>query len=681
MHLKVNLMEHSSLSNTHCGLRFKHGFLSCLLFIGIFPTVSFAADNDTLEPIQVKAAKVSVPQTAPGSVERSLAENPAITFIRRGPSAAEPVVRGASGNDILVTLDGARVQTACTDHMDPLTSYTCCNNLDRISIDAGSNAIASGAPALGKVNLVLKRSQPGAGRFEWSAGSKISSIDTGIIGNGSLTWKTPRIAVDLNASAKRIENYSEPGGAVVSNSGLRAANFLATSTVQADSGTKLRGTFLYDKFWNAGYPALPMDVGYSELVNGAIGIEHVRKNGNSVEGLLYANNTSHAMDDTHRKNIAMHMDMPGSGSTIGGWTLLKKPFKSHNPCLRLEAWQGTQSASMTMYDIDNNPSMYLETWPLTRTTGINGALSDEVKLTDDWLVNGSLIFENRFIDVLSKLGKRQILMLQPAASMERNFPVPGLQSGIRFVPSENREIGLSISASQRAPAMDELYGYYLFNASTNRDYIGNALLDPENICQADISGKIRSGILETSGSLWSTVKDNVIEAVDVAGFSPMTDGAYGVRQWRNKGRELKMGIETDIRLKPWEFFEFSSVARYMYGKTLLDSHVPQIPYTGGKAIATFMLPYVNVSPELEWAPSQNRPDPLLVVATSKGYAIPHLRLSGQIPGSVTVLWRIGVENVFNRKWRTNMDWDNYTTKKPLYQPGRNFYLDLTFARK
>ena len=639
-----------------------------------------AADSDTvitLEQIEVKAAKPLQPDVVSPSVENRLTDNPSVTLIRRGPSAPEPVVRGSSWNDALVTLDGARVQCACTDHMDPLTSYMGGNTLAGIVVNAGSSALASGTPTLGNVNLRLLQPQPGPQQVKWDVNSQVSSIDSGISGDGKVTWTSPRFAATLAASGKRIGDYAEPGDEVIPWSGVRAANLFSAVTAQVSQNTRLRGTVLYDKFWDAGYPALPMDVKFSELVHGAVGIDRFWQNGTSLDAQVYGNRTSHAMDDSHRADTGMQMDMPGQGSTIGGLMLLRTFAASHDLGIRFESWYGTQAASMTMYTAGNAPSMYLETWPNTGTFGMNGSLSDEVRLTDKWRVNGTLLLENRLIDLYSETGREQVEMLQPGAPVKRDFPNPGLQAGIRFVPSVDHEISFSVSAAERVPAMDELYGYHLFNAVTNWDYIGNPQLEPEDIYQADLSGKIYAGQFSATGTIWSTFKNNLIDAAAAPGIAPVTSGAYGTRRWGNQGSELRTGIESDIRFKPSATIEFGSIARYMYGKAFFTDNDPQIPSSGGTALAEVHFKCVNVSPELEWAPTQNRLDPTYTVTKSAGYAVPNLRFSGQVPGLAHVQWRAGIENIFNQEWRTNQDWDDFDTKAPLYRPGRNFYLGIT----
>jgi iron complex outermembrane receptor protein len=76
--------------------------------------------------------------------------------------------------------------------------------------------------------------------------------------------------------------------------------------------TTLKTDILLDDGWNIGYPSLPMDVGYAEARIFSISL--LKNNPNSkwknTEYKIYANRIYHAMDDTHRENVAMHMDMP-----------------------------------------------------------------------------------------------------------------------------------------------------------------------------------------------------------------------------------------------------------------------------------------------------------------------------------------------------------------------------------
>jgi iron complex outermembrane recepter protein len=198
-------------------------------------------------------------------------------------------------------------------------------------------------------------------------------------------------------------------------------------------------------------------------------------------------------------------------------------------------------------------------------------------------------------------------------------------------------------------------------------------LTPENVYQAELTEKTDLPKITISTTWWSSLNDDVIKGVDVPGIDPMSTGAYGVRQWRNKGREWRAGCEASIAYTPASTLNIRSVARYTYEKSSLYNNVPQIPVTGGTISISIHNANINIEPDLEWAPTQNRIDPLQGVSQSSGYAIPNLRLSGTIPWKPVIKWKAGIENIFNEKWRENQDWNNFTTKLPLYRPGRSFY--------
>jgi iron complex outermembrane receptor protein len=60
-----------------------------------------------------------------------------LNLIRRGNYACEPVINNMSEGRISVTIDGMKIFCACTDKMDPVSSYVEIENLSKMNIDAG----------------------------------------------------------------------------------------------------------------------------------------------------------------------------------------------------------------------------------------------------------------------------------------------------------------------------------------------------------------------------------------------------------------------------------------------------------------------------------------------------------------------------------------------------------------
>ena len=59
------------------------------------------------------------------------------TLLSRANFAQEPVIRGLSGGQIGLVIDGMPVIGACVDKMDPSTSYVEADNLQRLELSKG----------------------------------------------------------------------------------------------------------------------------------------------------------------------------------------------------------------------------------------------------------------------------------------------------------------------------------------------------------------------------------------------------------------------------------------------------------------------------------------------------------------------------------------------------------------
>src|SRR5690606_29783051 len=71
------------------------------------------------------------------SVDEFLASSDNISFIKRGAYAWEPLLNNMSTERSIITIDGMHIFGACTDKMDPVTSYVESNNLSTIDITSG----------------------------------------------------------------------------------------------------------------------------------------------------------------------------------------------------------------------------------------------------------------------------------------------------------------------------------------------------------------------------------------------------------------------------------------------------------------------------------------------------------------------------------------------------------------
>ena len=73
---------------------------------------------------------------ATASIDEHLSELSQVNLIRRGSYAWEPVVNSMQTERVSTTIDGMKIFYACTDKMDPVTSYVESGNLQSISLNS-----------------------------------------------------------------------------------------------------------------------------------------------------------------------------------------------------------------------------------------------------------------------------------------------------------------------------------------------------------------------------------------------------------------------------------------------------------------------------------------------------------------------------------------------------------------
>src|SRR5690606_22276558 len=125
-----------------------------------------------IEEIDIMATvkkKIETDMKMTVSVDEFLASSEQISFIKRGGYAWEPLLNNISTERSTITIDGMHVFGACTDKMDPVTSYVESNNLSTIDITSGQEGSLHGATVAGSIDL-KKKSTPFGLKKKWSGG-------------------------------------------------------------------------------------------------------------------------------------------------------------------------------------------------------------------------------------------------------------------------------------------------------------------------------------------------------------------------------------------------------------------------------------------------------------------------------------------------------------------------------
>ena len=300
--------------------------LAILLPADTIPTSSFLID----EVVVVSKAGEGQKRSAKGqvaSIEEHLAELSHVDLMRRGSYALEPVVNNMATERVSTTIDGMKIFYACTDKMDPVTSYVETSNLQSILLNSGLNGNPQSTGNIGgSLDLKLRRSGFDGDAFQLGA-------NAGYETNGHLqvygvdgAVSSRRFYTNAGVFYRHADNYKEGGGKEVLFSQFQKVNVYDNLGIRlTDEGRDVvEGTFIYDRASNVGYPALNMDVLKAEAFITALSYRHQFKESflNSWETKAYYNHITHIMDDTKRPDVEIHMDMPGKSWTSGLYSLI-----------------------------------------------------------------------------------------------------------------------------------------------------------------------------------------------------------------------------------------------------------------------------------------------------------------------------------------------------------------------
>ncbi|NDP26859.1 MAG: TonB-dependent receptor [Flavobacterium sp.] len=659
-----------------------------ILFIGLcffIPKMSNAQEKpiDTIVPKDLKEvivigkkAQLYQKQAKPlATIDEYLQQSGKIDMIRRGSYAWEPIINNMTTERTLVTIDGMRVFGACTDKMDPITSYIEISNLSEATIKSGQQGACHGATIGGSVDLVRNRS--GFSDFGWNA-SVNAGLETNskqkIIGS-AVNYADKSFYIDTDFMFRDAENYTDGKGQEVLFSQFRKFNISTISGFAFDKNKLLEGSIIYDKATNVGYPALPMDVSLAEAIITSLKYEYVPESSKieKWETKIYYNSITHKMDDTKRPSVPIHMDMPGWSDTSGFYSKANGVLRSHHFLVDLNSFCNRSVAEMTMYPADSTEKlMFMYTWPDVKTFYAALFLEDNIALNYHSSLKFSTSLANHYNQVASALGLESLQIFYPNMKDRKNRSLPSISSNYLYdVNGFSYSFGLAYG--ERAPSVSEGYGFYLYNSFDRYDYIGNPELKNENSLEGNVaagyktqkfSAKISSSYFHISNYIVG--KPNPI-------LSTMTIGASGVKIYT--ALDYATIFNTDLNLE-YQFstdFKWKGQLVYSYGKDFDDKNLPfisplryfsSLDYKKGKFTSEILV-YGNAI-QTQYSPfyGEDRTPSYAILNLNSGYSFAFEKIKCNL--------KAGIENILDTYYSTFSDWNNIPRK------GRNFFLNVTF---
>ncbi len=615
-----------------------------------------------------------------------------MSLIKRGAYALEPQLNGFSGGQLNITIDGMKMFGACTDKMDPVTSYIEPTNLKSITINQGTTASLHGCNIGGSLDMCLlepdiKSTKPfystfGVG-FESVSKSKNILFSTGLTQN---KW-----TFGIDGVYRKNENYRNGNNEIVQFSQFQKVNLHSVIKYTPDRFQAFKIDLLYDDARNVGYPALPMDVSVARA--SLIAFDYQRNTNSQLKVKLYFNTVNHKMDDSQRDSlflldesqpgqpdsVYMRMDMPGESATLGAYVQYVVPWNDKNSLLiKAENYTNHSLAEMTMYmrypGFPPETPMYMQTWPemLRNMTGIFLQNTTSISSVFRLMINGRLDY---FVDILqSKYGQEQFSVFNYNLPKQQDQLVKSLNLSFQYDFIKNMMIVATGGYSERMPVIGERLGYYLYNAYDGYDYIGNPYIHPENSKFFRLSFQYSQPKIKANLSQSLSFIGNYIMGITDTTIPPMNLYASGIRVYQNVKSAQLYSADLQVLYKPINSLTFFLNSKLTLGELGTGAPMPLIPPLNTVFAAQFQKNKFMLQAEVENSQKQNR-----INIEYGEYATPAFSIFNMKSGYSFNIFHdafdigLGITNIFNKAYYAHLDWGR------IYRPGRSFELFLKYS--
>lgn len=425
------------------------------------------------------------------SLDDFLESSQKISMIKRGNYAWEPSLNGMVSERLNVTIDGMQIFGACTDKMDPVTSYVDVSNLEKVTVSCGQQGTENGHAIGGGINMEIKKNEYDDKGFKMG-------IDNGFETNGNYKifgldakYNSADFFIIADGILRKSENYDSGNGEEVLYSQFQKVNASLVTGYRLSEKHQLNANFIFDRATDVGYPALPMDVSLAEAYITSVSHTYTPKDTKlkSVETKLYFNTITHIMDDSKRPDVAIRMDMPGWSDTYGFYSKARYKLEKHDVNLNLNGFYNKSLAEMTMFStIPSQPDMFMYTWPDIRTFYTGFFLSDKIKLNQKNNISFGTRIGFHQNEIAKQEGIESLEIFRPNVAKINNRVLKSFNTNYQL-KLKKYELNTGVAYGERAPSVSEGYGFFLFNSFDNYDYIGNPDLENEKSYEANFTLK------------------------------------------------------------------------------------------------------------------------------------------------------------------------------------------------
>ncbi len=619
------------------------------------------------------------------TIESALKAEPCISLIRRGNFALEPTLRGMSGGQIAITIDGMKMHSACVDRMDPITAYVEPENLHQLEVSTGYGDVSAAQTQGGTLNLVTVKPNfaerfSGSGELGFGNNSQLARV------RANMNYAMDNTAVRGSFSVKRSGDYSAGNSMLIANSGFQKENYKIDILHKLTSEQDISLSYIRDDARNIGYPALIMDAAktQSNIMSVDYKVREISKLIPLATAKLYWNTVDHLMDDYSRskteiekREIMSGMYMPMDGTTQTAGLIADAILAANNQTLKLtvDIFHLSAFADMTMLPVSGGAKMHLVN--LAGVDNLNTALAadwnyEPVSSDFRYRIAARMDYSRR--SLTDTEGKNAFAAFWNSDNLTRNYSAAGINSAIEYTAEANTTVRLSVARASRLPTHIENYGFYLYNPLDNAIYMGNPDLEPERGWQGEFGVQYRTDDIQLKANTFVNYIENYIAGRTIIKPDPNnTQFPQAFRRYESIGAASIVGMEADCSLKFSDEWNIRATYRLQSGRAIQLSE--SLPW----------MPPMEMTTNIHWehneiwaefgcriaARQRNISRTISTEDETPGFAVFDIR--GRIPIGAGIVISGGIDNILDKYY-----WD-YSSVRNLPVAGRNIFLSAAIV--
>lgn len=615
----------------------------------------------------------------------AVAGTPGVLVQRTNPGGGSPFIRGLTGKQVVIAVDGIRLNNALFragphQYLNTVDPWL----VERLEVLRGPGSVLYGSDALGGVVAIETRAPRAVSGVTPGLAVGAASADRSLRGRLEFDGRTGEAGWLVGGSAKHFGNLRGGGGAVQPHTGYDEAS-ADLKIVRPFDGGRLRLIGAGQLHRAQGVPKTSeITLGgkshyeYDPQIRGLAYLQAIGDNlGNPVvdrvhssihyqfqgegEAVVGGPGSPETRERNDLRSIGSFLhfvrDLPGGHALGWGFDWTSEFVSSHRAVARPDgSWQGVRSA-----------------FPDDTTVLLLGAYAEDTwqpipRLRIDAALRGSAV---RVAGALPD---------PSGAPIELDFDTRNLSGhlGVAGEPARGLIFFAHVGRGFRAPNLEDFFGKIDFTTE-----VPNADLGPETSLDFEGGLRLRYDLLRLDAAGFHSTYRDLIER---APFGPDGDGdgTQDQVQRQNIGRARMVGAEADLRIIPVEALELRTVVSWTRGDALAlgaDGWAPgdplrRVPPLHGLAQLRLDLPRgLWLMPELVWSDRQDRLAPgdisdlRIGPGGTPGYAVAHLRGGADFgaQGRLT----IGFENLLDKVYKTH--------GSGVYAPGRGVFAEYALG--